>query len=122
MHSCLWGLYDDVLVADILGLEPVHIPLRAGVVGSPIRLHDATLGLSNITSPPTSGSQDTSTAVAFFDKSVKRGAEMFEDTADNMTGMVVYFNPKGTKTVEAPKTAKKSPAPPRDDDPSRFSV
>ena len=53
VHSCLWGLYDDVLTSEVLGLEPVQIPLRAGVVGSPILLHDATLGLSNITSPPT---------------------------------------------------------------------
>ena len=37
----------------MLGLAPVRIPVRAAVVGSPIRLHDATLGLSNITEPPT---------------------------------------------------------------------
>ena len=53
VHSCLWGLFDDILEADVLGLDQVEIPLRAAVVGSPIRLHDATLGLSNITSPPT---------------------------------------------------------------------
>lgn len=53
VHSCLWGLYDDVLVADVLGLEPVEIPMRAAITGSPILIHDATLGLSNITSPPT---------------------------------------------------------------------
>ena len=53
VHSNLWGLFDDVLIADVLGLPPVRIAMRAGIVGSPIRLHDATLGLSNITSPPT---------------------------------------------------------------------
>jgi hypothetical protein len=53
VHSNLWGLYEDVLVADVLGLEPVEIPMRAAVVGSPIIIHDATLGLSNITAPPT---------------------------------------------------------------------
>jgi hypothetical protein len=53
VHSCLWGLYDDVLVADVLGLDPVEIPMRAAISGSPILIHDATLGLSNITSPPT---------------------------------------------------------------------
>jgi hypothetical protein len=31
----------------------VRIPLRAAVEGSPIKLHDATLGLSNITTPQT---------------------------------------------------------------------
>ena len=28
VHSSLWGLFDDVLEADVLGLEPVQIPLR----------------------------------------------------------------------------------------------
>ena len=53
IHSNMWGLYDDVLVADVMGLEPQRIVMRAGIVGSPIRLHDATLGVSNITDPPT---------------------------------------------------------------------
>ena len=28
---------------------------------------------------------------------MQRGTEMFEDTADNMTGIVVYLNPAGVK-------------------------
>lgn len=53
VHSNMWGLYDDTLIADVLGLPEVRIPLRAAVEGSPIKLHDATLGLSNITTPQT---------------------------------------------------------------------
>ena len=49
---------------------------------------------------------------------------MFEDTADNMTGIVVYLNPKGTKTLERspdkPKTPAKSPRP--ESNASMFSV
>ena len=39
-----------------------------------------------ISAPPTAAGQSTDRAKAFFEKSVTRGAEMFEDTADNMTG------------------------------------
>ena len=64
--------------------------------------------------------------MAFFNRCVTRGAEMFDDTADNMTGMVVYINPKGIKKVDAPAgLPSKSPARQKDaesGDPSRFSV
>lgn len=45
--------YDDELICEVNGLEPVSIPLLASVTGSPIRLHDATLGMSFVTTPPT---------------------------------------------------------------------
>ena len=49
---------------------------------------------------------------------------MFEDTADNMTGMVVYLNPKGTKEAPSVGGAKSGkPATPKpSEDSSRFSV
>lgn len=53
LHSAMWGLYDDTLKCEVAGLTARHIPMVARVVGSPIKLHDATLGLCNITSPPT---------------------------------------------------------------------
>lgn len=58
-------------------------------------------------------------------KSVARGEEMFEDTADNMTGVVVYLNTKGTKTLNAPSpraTPARSKPAEEDNDPGRFSV
>ena len=77
-----------------------------------------------ITSPPAGKLQSTETAMAFFQKSVHQGTEMFDNTADNMTGMVVYLNPKGVKLADQPQ-AKASPAPKakaREDDSSRFAV
>ena len=50
-----------------------------------------------ITCPPDALGQTTATARSFFDASVKRGAEIFGSSADNMTGIVVYLNPAGTK-------------------------
>ena len=47
---------------------------------------------------------------------------MFDNTADNMTGMVVYLNPKGTKAIETPSAPKTKPKTEGDNDPSRFSV
>ena len=84
----------------------------------------------SISSPPDARGQPTEKAMAFFQRSVKRGAEMFDDTADNMTGMVVYLNSRGTNLVETPirramgggkadGAAKKAE---EDMDPSRFSV
>lgn len=87
----------------------------------------------SIIHPPVDATQGTDVAMSFFTRCVSRGAEMFEDTADNMTGMVVYLNPKGTKMLEGSADAKggaakgggyKTPSGKRggDDDPSRFSV
>lgn len=42
-------------------------------------------------------------AEAFFRRSVSRGAEMFGDTADNMTGIVVYLNTKGAMSTYTSK-------------------
>ena len=78
-----------------------------------------------ISSPPDPKiGQSTDKAMAFFSKSVTQGAEMFEDTADNMTGMVVYLNPKGTKEAPSVGGAKSGkPATPKpSEDSSRFSV
>ena len=89
----------------------------------------------SIIHPPVDAMQGTDVAMSFFTRCVQRGAEMFEDTADNMTGMVVYLNPKGTKMLEASAGAKggapkdggyKTPSAKSGkgggDDPSRFSV
>ena len=64
-----------------------------------------------IVSPPERSVQSTDKAKAFFERCIVQGTEMFEDTADNMTGVVVYLNPKGITTA-APKpaaTPKKTP-------------
>ena len=45
-HVNMWGLYEDELVCAVEGLQPVTLPVRLGVCGSPIVLHDAVLGLS----------------------------------------------------------------------------
>ena len=69
-----------------------------------------------IASPPTAAGQNLESALTFFQKSVKVGEDMFDNTADNMTGIVVYFNPKGTKVIEAKPGAKggsKPAAPPQ---------
>ena len=52
LHSNMWGHYDDILVSSLEGLPPARLALSAGVVGSPIKLHDATVGLSLRKSPP----------------------------------------------------------------------
>ena len=78
-----------------------------------------------IASPPTADGQSIDAAKAFFDKSVDRGAEMFEDTADNMTGIVVYLNPKGVPQSAArplTETPAKSGSRAGGIDPSLFSV
>ena len=51
VHNNLWGLYDDTCTCEVDGLAPAAMALRAGIVGSPITLHDATLGLSNRGAP-----------------------------------------------------------------------
>lgn len=75
-----------------------------------------------ISSPPKAGLQSTELAKKFFEGSITRGGEMFEDTADNMTGLVVYLNPKGIKKApeKAPPPSRATPtrAPPS----SNFSV
>jgi serine/threonine protein phosphatase PrpC len=86
-----------------------------------------------IASAPTPAGQGTETAMAFFTKSVSRGAEMFDDAADNMTGMVVYLNPRGIKVLDGAAGGAKAGAAKgggakgggraqEDNDPSRFSV
>eukprot|EP00964_Phaeocystis_antarctica_P076761 scaffold47489_cov36-Phaeocystis_antarctica.AAC.1 len=47
VHSNMWGKYEDVLVSDMEGLPPVQLPLALGVAGLPLRLHDATVGLTS---------------------------------------------------------------------------
>jgi len=78
-----------------------------------------------ISSPPQRGTQSLAAAKKFFEGSVTRGAEMFEDTADNMTGLVVYLNPKGVSAAkeapkEAPKPTPSKPSAPKMD--STFAV
>lgn len=53
LHSNQWGQYDDTLHIRVDGLPSFSAPLVCGVVGCPITLHDATLGLSMRTNPPT---------------------------------------------------------------------
>ena len=54
-----------------------------------------------IVCPPDAAGQRLEKAKAFMaDTCVARGADMFDDMADNMTGIVVYLNPVGTKVVE----------------------
>ena len=56
-----------------------------------------------IVAPPRAGTQSLRTARAFFDASLAKGAEIFGASADNMTGIVVYLNPKGVAVeVDAP--------------------
>ncbi|KAL1514567.1 hypothetical protein AB1Y20_003661 [Prymnesium parvum] len=43
------------------------------------------------------GLPDMSIPQEFFERSIERGIEMFDDTADNMTGIVVYFKDAGSK-------------------------
>lgn len=70
--------------------------------------------------PDKSNIQSTDVASTFFTRSVARGAEMFDDTADNMTGIVVYLNPAG---VRAPPPAAPTPAAKQEkEDASVFSV
>ena len=52
VHSNMWGLYEDMLVSELDGLPPVQLPLAVGVVGLPLRLHDATVGLTSRQTPP----------------------------------------------------------------------
>ena len=59
----------------------------------------------SIVSPPAGFKQSMDVAKAFFKRSVDRGSEMFDDTADNMTGIVVYLNAKGTE-IEGGASAK----------------
>ena len=70
---------------------------------------------SEILSPPTTAGQSLETAHNFLETQCRlRGDELFGRAADNMTGIVVYLNPQGTKTIErAPVTAppKSKPAP-----------
>jgi serine/threonine protein phosphatase PrpC len=63
-----------------------------------------------IACPPRNGVQGVDDAQAFLESCVTRGTEMFDETADNMTGMVVYLNPVGTKTT-GPKNAAAAPTP-----------
>jgi serine/threonine protein phosphatase PrpC len=53
-----------------------------------------------IVSAPKNGQQSFETARKFFEASIVKGTEMFEDTADNMTGIVVYLHPKGIKAPD----------------------
>jgi hypothetical protein len=53
VHSNLWGQYDDVLDIDVERLPGFRARMVCGVVGCPVTLHDATLGLSMRTTPPT---------------------------------------------------------------------
>ena len=73
-------------------------------------------------SPPAPKGQELEVAHTFFQKSVERGAEMFDDTADNMTGIVVYLNPKGTKAIERNPSTPTPSAKGRREDASKFSV
>lgn len=52
-HTNMWGVYNDELRIQVDGLSDFTLPMRLGVVGCPVRLHDATLGLSLRTAPPT---------------------------------------------------------------------
>ena len=47
VHSNMWGKYEDVLVSELEGLPPAQLPISLGVTGLPIRLHDATVGLTS---------------------------------------------------------------------------
>ena len=60
----------------------------------------------SIANAPDARGQSVEAAHSFFERCVTQGAEMFEDTADNMTGMVVYLNPMGTKLLERTAAAK----------------
>lgn len=47
--------------------------------------------------PPEGGEQQSlDAAQTFFARSVSRGEQMFDEKADNMTAVVVYFRPDGT--------------------------
>ena len=59
-----------------------------------------------ILSPPERNVQSIEAARLFFDKSVTQGAELFEDTADNMTGIVIYLNPEGVDVIQSPRPTK----------------
>jgi len=76
----------------------------------------------SISCPPAPKGQELEVAHTFFQKSVERGAEMFDDTADNMTGIVVYLNPKGTKAIERNPSTPTPSAKGRREDASKFSV
>ena len=75
----------------------------------------------SIVAPPAGGKQSTDVAKAFFNRSVTRGTEIFDDTADNMTGMVVYLNPRGTKLEGGTTVTQQKPKSPEGGS-SRFSV
>ena len=50
-----------------------------------------------IVCPPDAKGQTTERAREFFKSSVELGADIFGSAADNMTGIVVYLNPEGTR-------------------------
>ena len=57
---------------------------------------------ARIVSPPRPMTgQSTAAARQFFTECVARGADIFGDSSDNMTGMVIYLNPKGTPSGSA---------------------
>ena len=57
--------------------------------------------------PAPSKRQSTDKATAFFKRCVEKGDEMFGDTTDNMTGIVVYLNKKSSAAL--PETSKAAP-------------
>lgn len=60
--------------------------------------------------PKPGGKQGTQVALDFLSKtSVARGAEMFDSTADNMTGVVVYLSDAATAGGPSPQSLSASP-------------
>eukprot|EP01137_Pigoraptor_chileana_P033791 Opistho-2@25245 len=48
----MWGIYEDRVRCDVGGLEPAHLGLRIGVIGSPLHFRATSTGLCMSTNPP----------------------------------------------------------------------
>ena len=56
----------------------------------------------SIVEPPTHAGQSTRRARDFYDACIDKGTDLFESSADNLTGIVVYLNPAGTRALDEP--------------------